>query len=572
MGLLTPRLVLLAWLLALPTLADASAACSHWASPNGQGAACTQAQPCKVASFWAHAGPGTVLCLKDGTYQGEESLIFPPLGVRGSKTAPVTIRAEHDGKVLLDAQHSLMAAVSLSATNHNDWFVLEGLNATNGTEYLYTISGQHNLLARSLGWNGTTGWSTVAISITGYNSRAEDCGGWGHNLRKIFQGSQSGNVRTAGYRRCWGEWNDHPETPEHPNNTMQVGYNTTNQLFENMLLTWDTTGQVADAEGLMAYMENQYDEPNEIEGTRVLGSLLYIRPGATFSPRELVHGGGISGFSIADLAMVVAPGYPQVRPAWFIGCNGETPCRNNVCTNCLAVHDGKPILNDPASGFTLPGLHQGKGLAAATGGRSAFELLPGLCKRYVDGKLTDQPLWPWPMNDRIKAARAQSGFAPVDVTVEVEQALGPIPAACKTGGTPPGPGADTEAPRVAITAPAHAALVSGTAVAVAAEASDNVGVVSLAFLLDEVPIGEVAAGGQAYVLADSTTVPNGLHKLRAVARDAAGNASVGGTIDVTVYNAAPGPPTRPAAVPLTCTGVLGAQSQVAIACGPQATP
>ena len=40
--------------------------------------------------------------------------------------------------------------------------------------------------------------------------------------------------------------------------------------------------------------------------------------------------------------------------------------------------------------------------------------------RYEDGKLTDRPLWPWPMNQRILDAMKLAGYAhPVDVTKTV---------------------------------------------------------------------------------------------------------------------------------------------------------
>ena len=81
-----------------------------------------------------------------------------------------------------------------------------------------------------------------------------------------------------------------------------------------------------------------------------------------------------------------------------------------------------------------PGFREGKGLVAATGGTSAFLLLPGICQRYVDGELTTTPLWPWPMNDRIKEARALAGRPVVDVTATIEALLGTIPAACRSGG------------------------------------------------------------------------------------------------------------------------------------------
>lgn len=50
-----------------------------------------------------------------------------------------------------------------------------------------------------------------------------------------------------------------------------------------------------------------------------------------------------------------------------------------------------------------------------------------LLRRYQDGVLTDQPLWPWPVNQRIIEAMKSAGYAPVDVTATIEKLLGPIP-------------------------------------------------------------------------------------------------------------------------------------------------
>ena len=54
-----------------------------------------------------------------------------------------------------------------------------------------------------------------------------------------------------------------------------------------------------------------------------------------------------------------------------------------------------------------------------------------LCYRYVDGALTKDPLWPWPMNARIAEAMRKAEREPIDVTNTVEQLLGPIPEACR---------------------------------------------------------------------------------------------------------------------------------------------
>jgi len=89
----------------------------------------------------------------------------------------------------------------------------------------------------------------------------------------------------------------------------------------------------------------------------------------------------------------------------------------------------------------------------------------------------------------------------------------------------PAGGADTQAPVTTLTAPANLADgLSGT-LAIAANASDNVGVVAVEFQIDGVPIGseDTAAPYQASLnTADFTT---GQHVIRARARDAAGNLS-----------------------------------------------
>ncbi len=96
------------------------------------------------------------------------------------------------------------------------------------------------------------------------------------------------------------------------------------------------------------------------------------------------------------------------------------------------------------------------------------------------------------------------------------------------------PPPDSTRPDVSITAPANGATVSGT-VLLAATASDNVGVVSVTFFVDGNSIGtdSTAPYEQSW---DTTSVPNGPHRIRADARDAAGN--IGShQVDVTVDNA-----------------------------------
>lgn len=82
---------------------------------------------------------------------------------------------------------------------------------------------------------------------------------------------------------------------------------------------------------------------------------------------------------------------------------------------------------------------------------------------------------------------------------------------------------DTAPPTVSITSPANGATVSGNAVAISANASDNVGVTSVQFTLDGSNLGSAFTAPPYGGNWDSTTVANGSHTLAATAMDAAGN-------------------------------------------------
>ena len=104
-----------------------------------------------------------------------------------------------------------------------------------------------------------------------------------------------------------------------------------------------------------------------------------------------------------------------------------------------------------------------------------------------------------------------------------------------------GTGTDSTPPTVSITAPASGATVSGTAMTVSANASDNVGVSGVQFKLDGTTNLGTEDTTSPYSLTWNSTATNGSHTLSAVARDAAGNSATSASVSVTVNNAAPDP-------------------------------
>lgn len=98
-------------------------------------------------------------------------------------------------------------------------------------------------------------------------------------------------------------------------------------------------------------------------------------------------------------------------------------------------------------------------------------------------------------------------------------------------------GGDTTAPTASITAPANGATVSGTT-NVTANASDNVGVTKVEFLLDGVLQSTDTTSPYAWSW-NTTLSSNASHSLLAKAYDAANNVGTSSTVNVTVSNGTP---------------------------------
>jgi predicted secreted Zn-dependent protease len=95
---------------------------------------------------------------------------------------------------------------------------------------------------------------------------------------------------------------------------------------------------------------------------------------------------------------------------------------------------------------------------------------------------------------------------------------------------------DTTAPSVTLTAPASAATVSGASVSITASATDTGGIAGVRFMVDGTYVGGEDTVAPYAVTWDSTSVSNGSHTLRAIARDVSGNIATSSPVSVTVSN------------------------------------
>ncbi len=108
------------------------------------------------------------------------------------------------------------------------------------------------------------------------------------------------------------------------------------------------------------------------------------------------------------------------------------------------------------------------------------------------------------------------------------------------GGTVP-PSPDTTRPSVAVSSPSNGATVSGT-VAIAATATDNIGVASVKFSVDGTQLGNPDVTPPYTVSWVTGAVANGSHVISATAVDAAGN-TASASVTVSVLNSTSAPDT-----------------------------
>lgn len=454
------RSTLFATFVILLTGARAGAAsCTHYASPTGTGNGSSASQPFKIANFWSVAQPGHTLCLLDGQYTGSASMINPPQNKSGTSSARITVAALNDGKVRINGQGSYIP-VRLS---YNNYFVIEGINASDSAATVVTLSNSsNNIIRRVAAWDAADGNHTIFGIHYGSNNLLEDVAGWGI-ARKIYESSQGGNNTTI--RRAWGRWEGSHVVG--PKMTYTLAYNNYNMIVENALGTWsgermkqtyvllDYYGNPWTGNGAGTYTNYAVDQAYGIFGndgftgsdknarTKLLGSLAYVRSNDRFHPAQAVFITKIDSIELAHTAAYIQPGTNTTKKPYALYNLQTATSLNLLIRNSTAIGGAGSFYGTE---WKKSALSEGASLSAVANAFTSTTSGANLCYRYQNGALTTQPLWPWPMNQRIIDATLQSGRTAVDVTATIESLLGTIPAACKStnsNGTTPTPTTST---------------------------------------------------------------------------------------------------------------------------------
>jgi hypothetical protein len=210
--------------------------------------------------------------------------------------------------------------------------------------------------------------------------------------------------------------------------------NSAGPLLENNIFIYD--GSRGDATKQRGVAEHGGQTPGTT--ARVLGNIIYGNSNSQSGVEASFTADRLTSAIVEHLVVDARNGY---KPAGFScqsGCIGP-----NVASNITTIR--RPEISAPTftADWTGGNRHDGTSLAKVpnifTGANAA-----NICKRYENGILTNTPLWPWPMDQRIKAAIdiARLGQStPGDpksplltgnsVTAEIEGRFGAIPSQCR---------------------------------------------------------------------------------------------------------------------------------------------
>ncbi len=469
---------------------------------------------CTLARAIALSVSGDSVALKCGNatarnpmwFKGANDMIAPAANKSG-----VTVRAETgcEGKILVDAEFaSSRRPVALRSSNSN--WVIQDINLRNGYDALISIDfgSSNNVVRRVVGWDMRADIYSglIAVHHSSTNNLFEDVAVFGVAAKTVTM-SQGGSNFTC--RRCWIRWEGNMNSGSALGIT--TAYNSQSALLENSLITHDgiSQPQTYTSVGNQAVNFTNYGTyqstfvgidridcaadpvspcPPKEANAKVYGSISYVPQSARLTstnPSGTPSGyfpiglwqTGASNLTVRDFVSVIANGHSRFndfRPFTLDRCpqNGPTigtctsnPVVGNTAQRITSLGGNSNVFHSDWSvtNTSVGNCVTGSSQNPCTGGNTTAVQTPWqntstngarICYRSTNGVVdTSSPLWPWPMNDRIKDATSYagaynlalgcpgctySGAGPTartetDVTAQIEALLGVIPSTCRVG-------------------------------------------------------------------------------------------------------------------------------------------
>lgn len=450
---------LVAGLILLLLAISTEIATTYYASPTGVGSTCSLASPGTAVACLAVASGGDTLILKNGTYTGDSGMLHPPTNRSGTAGNVITVTAETDGGVLIDGQGARIPVL----WDHNDYWTVSGINAANSSSDVMSIypGSDNNIFSRICAWNANPDGNFLVWQFwQANNNLAVDTCAFGTG-RKMYASFEMSGLTI---RRPFAMWN-HINVDTGPFIVYSLFYDSDHVIIENPIGTRDEDADSFDmgATDQGIFSADRLDEYNDCE----LHSGYYGGLALILNTQNIIqndnHGGEIHGSQVAgnitfqdDLLYITPGSHPTLRRILMAqydstftgGCAATTLTANRKMTNVTTIGQGDgsfPNLIDtssPNNGWTntnytdvnsIGAIYPGSGETLYVGSNGTK-----LRCQYINGTLSSPcvPLWPWPMNERIKAAMSIAGRAPFDVNATRTSLFGLSPDESPAG-TPP---------------------------------------------------------------------------------------------------------------------------------------
>lgn len=412
------------------------AGCDYFASPTGSGNGLSDTTPFQIASFWSVSPiQGKTLCLLNGTYTSNTSMIAPTVGLNGTASARITVKALNDGAVTIDGQF----ARNPINVNNNSFFTFQGFDVRNsaGSAFVMQNLSSNNIVQRVCAYNANPNGNFHVWSIdNGGTNLFEDVCGFGTGRTFFTQFDSSNNI----FRRLWGEFESTQSTQYKA--TAQMNYESNFTTVENSIFTWHpvagtNTDQIG---GGFILGSGPWTRVDRRIFFNVRNSIVYVPQGFAYGsqglgPEFYYSTPRVDEVHIDNLAVFVPSDENFSAPAWFGNCKLD----DNTSTNCSAPTnltasnvslvgnqssqiESQWSLMNVKQATTLTGIYGSESLWANSGNKGAT--------------ICDSSMFPWPMNQRIINAMTAAGETPVNINTTMANIFGNIPTTC---GTPPPP-------------------------------------------------------------------------------------------------------------------------------------
>ena len=484
---------------------------NRYVAQGASGSGLNPGAPANLQAAIGAAQPGDVIHLtavNGSHYTGSANMMVIPDLKSGTQNAPITICADNDGEIWVDGQFTNIAFHMVGSqwwvfngfdvSNTGGGGNLMSIDVKN----IFNIGGpeqgsNNNVFRRICAWNANPHASANpnahvwAFNLSNNNLLEDICGfGYGRNTLIEYEGRSHHNT----VRRAWLSWNGwnpngqagncgvpSPSGPGHncesPGPQWQTQYLTPtgNSLYENIITVFnpflqiDATFNTWDIGSLVGSGGSR----DAAASMRYLGFIAYGYDGWTSSNQTTLNHSWISlqdgQYDTRDI-FVDARSQPQVSPlVWTcrLDANGHplglscsdnhgdrtTVLRGASTSNLVIPWGSQTNFNEcTATGGNTGGGTSGGALSTTcpnvyTGTTSGSTVGSRACFRYQNGGLSATPLWPWPMDDRIKQARSRAGhpalagvagpgYAANTVTSEIVARYGAVPSQCLSAAVP----------------------------------------------------------------------------------------------------------------------------------------